>query len=75
MREITTTLGIPEIEPRLIGISTEVNMDPFEALILRIKRGEISMNSPECREQLQSIYPDMYERSKAVVQLRKRIAQ
>ena len=75
MREITTTLGIPEIEPRLIGISTEVNMDPFEALILRIKRDEISMNSPECREQLQSIYPDMYERSKAVVQLRKRIAQ
>ena len=50
-------------------------MDPFEALILRIKRGEISMNSPECREQLQSIYPDMYERSKAVVQLRKPIAQ
>lgn len=33
------------------------------------------MNSPEYREQLQSIYPDMYERSKAVVQLRKRIAQ
>ena len=75
MRKITTSLGIPEIEPRLIGIATEVNMDPFEALILRIKRGEINVNSAECREQLQHIYPDMYERSKAVVQLRKRIAQ
>lgn len=75
MREITTNLGIPEIESHLIGITPEVNMDPFEALVLRIKHQGLNVNSLECREQLQQIYPDMYERSKAVVQLRKRLAQ
>lgn len=75
MRQITTSLGIPEIEARSIGIESEGNVDPLESLVFRIKSGKIAMNSAEYREELQRLYPDAYERSKAIVLLDKRIAQ